>query len=85
MKIVFWLLVFAAVLWLFRKAAPARSGLSVEEAARILEIAPGASADDIHAAHRRLIAKVHPDTGGSAELAARVNEARDLLLRRLSA
>ncbi len=31
-------------------------------------------------AHRRLIAKVHPDTGGSAELAHRVIAARDTLL-----
>jgi DnaJ family protein C protein 19 len=85
MKIIFWLAVFAVVLWLFRKAAPTKSGLSVAEAARILEITPTASADDIQAAHRRLIARVHPDAGGSAELASRVNEARDILLRRLSA
>lgn len=43
-----------------------------------------AGADDaaIRAAYRRIAAAVHPDRGGSAELARRVNEARDLLLKR---
>ena len=36
--------------------------------------------EEIRDAHRRLIAKVHPDAGGSAELAHRVNAARDALL-----
>jgi DnaJ homolog subfamily C member 19 len=44
----------------------------------------GVSVDDgpdaIRAAHRKLIAEVHPDRGGSADLAARVTAARDLLL-----
>jgi DnaJ homolog subfamily C member 19 len=57
--------------------------MSVNEAAKLLDVAPDADADAINAAHRRLIAKVHPDAGGTAELAARVNQARDLLLKRL--
>jgi curved DNA-binding protein CbpA len=37
---------------------------------------------EIKAAHRRLMKQVHPDTGGSAYLAARVNAAKDTLLKR---
>ena len=50
------------------------------EARAILGVAVGADADAIRAAHRRLVGQVHPDRGGSAELARRVNAARDLLL-----
>jgi curved DNA-binding protein CbpA len=41
---------------------------------------PGASREDIQAAYRRLIQRVHPDHGGSSYLAARLNQARDVLL-----
>ena len=54
-----------------------------DEARRVLGVAADASPDDIRAAHRRLVAKVHPDQGGSAELASRVNAARDILLAEL--
>ena len=50
------------------------------EALAILGLEKGADADAVKAAHRRLIALVHPDRGGSPYLAARLNEARDLLL-----
>ena len=53
------------------------------EARQLLGLGLGADADEITAAHRRLIAQVHPDKGGTAELAQRVNDARDLLLARL--
>lgn len=52
------------------------------EARQILGVASDADADAIRAAHRRLAAQVHPDRGGSVDLARRVNAARDLLLAR---
>jgi hypothetical protein len=57
-----------------------RVDMTREEALAVLGLADGASADDIRAAHRRLIQRVHPDVGGSADLAARINRAKDVLL-----
>lgn len=51
-----------------------------EEALQILGLSGDPSREDIIAAHRRLINKLHPDRGGSDFLAARVNQARDILL-----
>lgn len=52
------------------------------EAYQILGVQPDASRDEIQTAYRRLIQKVHPDQGGSSYLAARINQARDVLLYR---
>jgi DnaJ domain len=51
-----------------------------QEALATLGLQEGATADEIRAAHRRLILRMHPDAGGSAELAARINRAKDVLL-----
>ena len=67
--------------WRAEPAAEPRSGaMTRAEALEILGIAEGADEDAIRAAHRRLMRSAHPDQGGSAWLAARINAARDFLL-----
>ena len=63
-----------------QRDAPARPA-DAADARAVLGVDAAATADDIRAAHRRLIAQVHPDKGGSADLARRVNAARDYLLK----
>ena len=87
------LLLFGPLLWQKWQAAkggginlggqrPNRSegSMTREEAYDVLGLCPGASEADIRDAHRRLMRGAHPDTGGSDWLAARINQARDVLL-----
>ena len=63
--------------------APAQQGgksMARAEALDILGLQEGATADEIEAAYKTLIVKNHPDQGGTDWLAARLNEARDILL-----
>jgi DnaJ domain len=64
---------------------PRSSLLSPEEALDVLGLPHGASASAIRAAHRRLVQLVHPDRGGSNYLAAKINEAKDVLLAEAAA
>jgi DnaJ-like protein len=57
-----------------------RTDMTRAEALAVLGLAEGASEEEIKAAHRRLIRRTHPDAGGTADLAARINRAKDVLV-----
>ncbi len=75
--------VFIWLAWHYLRPKPKQHVVTDETEARsILGLGSNADADAIRSAHRRLIASVHPDRGGSTDLTRRVNAARDLLLKR---
>ncbi len=59
----------------------AAATLSLAEAYLILGLSTGARRDDVLAAYRNLMKRLHPDQGGTSYLASRVIEAKDLLLK----
>ena len=65
-----------------RSSAGSR-GMSVDEAYLVLGLGRGATRDEVHAAHRKLMKRFHPDQGGSTYLASQVNEAKDVLLKHI--
>jgi hypothetical protein len=67
--------------WTRRPGRRAETGMSAEEALEVLGLKPGATKAEIRAAHHRLMRASHPDAGGSDWLAARINQARDVLLK----
>ncbi|MBB6411133.1 DnaJ domain-containing protein [Mesorhizobium sangaii] len=60
--------------------SPGSGAMTKEEAYKVLGLEAGAAAADVRKAHRRLMQRLHPDIGGTSFLAARINEAKDVLL-----
>jgi DnaJ-class molecular chaperone len=74
-----------ALFWAaWRRKRLSTSSMSPDDARKLLGLPEDASLVDIRDAHRRLITRVHPDAGGSAELANRVNVARDTLVAEMN-
>ncbi len=86
MKIV-WMVALAIVAWRvvagrwpWQSRLDARRRDAIARACDLLEVGPRASRQEIINAHRRKLATVHPDRGGSNEAVHLVNAARDTLL-----
>ncbi|MEO9169135.1 MAG: hypothetical protein ABI230_12100 [Aestuariivirga sp.] len=60
---------------------PTTTSMNKAEALAVLGLSASASADEIRAAHKKLLRAIHPDAGGSTYLSAKINAARDLLLK----
>lgn len=69
-----------------RQAPPqaADKNMELEEAYAILGLSTDASKADVIAAHRRLMAKIHPDKGGNNFLAAQLNTAKDMIIQSMA-
>ena len=78
-------LMAGALFWAaWRRKQLAQDSMTPADARKLLGVSDEATLAEIREAHRRLITRVHPDSGGSAELANRVNVARDTLVAELS-
>ena len=77
-------LMAGGLLWAAWRRRSEPVGMPLEDARRLLGVGPDATLVEIRNAHRRLIARVHPDSGGSEELANRVNVARDTLVAEMN-
>jgi len=79
-------ILLTAALWLaqstFGRRRVPTGGMGAAQAASILGVAETANREEIEAAYRRLMFRVHPDQGGAAGLAAQLNAAREVLARR---
>lgn len=62
----------------------ANDAMDEDEALQVLGLEPGADPEAIRQAHRRLMAKLHPDSGGSTFLAVQINRAKDILLDKVA-
>ena len=69
--------------WPWQLFASASASADEAQARAVLGVQRNATRDEIVEAHRRVIADVHPDRGGSNERVHEANAARDLLLKRL--
>lgn len=77
-----WRWAFGQWPWAMLNTRPSREQMLLE-ARKLLRVERDASREDILAAHRRLIAVVHPDRGGTSAKVHEANDARDLLLGEL--
>jgi DnaJ homolog subfamily C member 19 len=78
-------LMAGALFWAaWRRKQLAQDSMTPADARKLLGVSDEATLAEIRDAHRRLITRVHPDSGGSAELANRVNVARDTLVAEMS-
>lgn len=68
--------------WQWLSSKPSRQR-ELAKCARLLQVSPTASAEEIRAAYRRLAAEMHPDRGGSDARLAALNAARDALLAQI--
>ena len=65
-----------------QRGAPGAGAMTQQEAYDILGLQPGAGEEAVREAHRALMKRIHPDAGGTSGLAARVNQAKDTLLKK---
>jgi DnaJ homolog subfamily C member 19 len=80
-KIILFVALLAGLYFAGKRALSPPSAMGKAEASKLLGLSADADTEAVLEAHRRLIAKVHPDAGGNAELASRINLARDTMLK----